>query len=238
MRILFFSTLFIVSGVLVCAADAAEKGHVLLQGTVPGSLKKRWMRAEAAVPKVEALLQKIRATLPKGWSVAYEKENSCLEITRDDPVLGNVLLPNLPPPDLEGSRSKMETYSFVFRVVDFVTPAHYQIWVKENSRVEKEARLIWDDFKKRRLLKKGERLAPKTDEDRVAAKRYEELIESKHDLPDFYFQQISMQWLRNSPPPAERGWSGRLYVSDDSTREECERVRENVVKLLAKYEEP
>lgn len=190
------------------------------------------MRAEEAQQKVGPLLQSIRAALPKGWSVTYDAEYSYLEIQHDEPVVGTFYAPNMSVDDF---KPKLSTYQFSFRVVNYVTPAQYQRWFTENAKTQKEADVIFADFEKRHLYGKGDKLWPKTDADKAAAARYEELIKSKRDLPDFYFQEISIRWLYGSP---EMDGLQKFHVKDERIRGECSKVRERVSKLFSKYPDP
>lgn len=204
-------------------------------------LSPMFVRAGDAEQKSEPLLQHIRATLSKGWTVKYEKDTSCLTVERDEPVSGGLGLPNMPAPSMERVSQMyvmrpMNRYSFSFRVMDFVTPAQYQRWVAENAEVEKKARVIYDDFEKRRLLGKGGRLEPRTDEDKAAAARHKELTASEHALPDFYFQKLSVRWVWGAPAAENNGWVS-FYVDDDRIRGECDQVREKVLKLFSKYQD-
>ncbi len=53
---------------------------------------------------------------------------------------------------------------------------------------------------------------------------------SWHSLPDFYFDNISLNWELNSPI------NPLLSVTDDHIRGECTRVQHKVMKLLSKYD--
>jgi len=228
-----------------CDGMWKRTSHALMKALLLASLSivsPLLVRAGDADPKSEPLLQGIRATLPKGWTAKYEKDTSCLTVERDEPVSGGLGLPNMPAPPMERVSQMyvmgpMQRYSFSFRVMDFVTPAQYQRWVGENAEVEKKARVIYDDFEKRRLLGKGGRLEPRTDGDKAAAARHKELTASKHALPDFYFKKLSVRWVWGAPAAENNGWVS-FYVDDDRIRGECDQVREKVLKLFSNYQDP
>jgi hypothetical protein len=228
---------------------------LLLASALPG-------RAEDLGQEIEPLLQGIRAALPKGWTVKFAKETLVpvkltrietdkfgkkvevereelwdlnregfwlLMIERDEPVACGSALDSTNG----ATETKMEQYSFGFSVGDFVTFGQHQQGTAENAEIQKKADVIYDDFARRRQLNKGATLWAKTDADKVAVARYDELIKSKHDLPDFYFQKASLWWQWGSP----QGFAPS-YVKDDRQRAECEQAREKVLKMLSKYPEP
>jgi len=231
MKTLLLILLVMVSGFFGLADDLAKKSDPALPSIETDPLRKGWLRAEEAAQKIDPLLKSIRDTLPKGWSVEYDKETSFLLISRDEPVSATIVGPNGPP----FQDPQISKYWFAFRVKEFVTPAKYQQWVAENAKIEKEARTIYDDFEKRGLLGRGERLRPVTDADKETATRYDDLINSKGVFPDFCFQDICLSWERGGP----EDWNTcTLFIKDDRIRGECDQMKEKVVKLFSKYQAP
>jgi hypothetical protein len=172
-----------------------------------------------------ALLANVRAELPKGWTASYDEEDSILRVSRDEMVSSSSTAPNLPM----NEKPERRKFSFSFRVGPGVSPAEHRRLSTENAKIQKEASAIYEDLVKKRVPHKFDSFLPDTDSERATVARYEALKKSLHDLPDYYFRDISLQWVWGSPRIP------RIFVRDDKIRDECAQVRERVVKLLSIY---
>ena len=184
--------------------------------------------AVAGTPEksVHELLQKVRAELPKGWTARYDKEYSWLEVSRDESVLALSAVPNGSPDE----KSERWQFRFSFRVLPFVPHLEYQRLSVENEKIQKKAHEIYEALGKRHVDQKFDNFFPKTDEDKQMVAQYEALKKSLHRLPNFYFRDIGLDWLFNSPD------NPKIDVLDEGVRDECENVRNIVISLLSKYD--
>lgn len=184
--------------------------------------------ASAGEPAIDRLLRGIRAELPKGWSASYDKEYAWLEVSRDEAVFVALTGPNSSP----GLPPWRTQFAIGFRVKPIVLPEEYRRWSAENLQIQKKANALYDELKKRGLQQKFDSFGWKTEDDKKTVARYEALKKSLHWLPDFYFGDICLWWVFNSPEQPG------IDVIDVRIGEECAKVQENVVKLLSKYELP
>ncbi len=174
---------------------------------------------------VNALLDKIRAELPKGWSASYDGEYTWLEVTRDAKISSLPNLPNGSPHEKPAQRN----HAFAFRIDPFVSIAAHHRMSAENSAIRKEATAIYDELVRRGVSQKFDHFLAANEVDQKAASRYEALKESLHSLPDFYFRDISLSWQIGSPDQTS------LNIIDEGVRDQCAQVRQKVLKLLSDY---
>lgn len=189
----------------------------------------RALSAKYPAKAVNLLLRRMQAELPKGWSASYDKEYSALDVSRDEAVLAETTVIN-GPPDAKPERTK---YAFSFRVMPAVSPDEYHRFAAENARIQEEANRLYDELVKKGLQRKFDSFGWKTEEDKVAVARYDALKMSRHSLPDYHFQDISLQWLFGRDDSLFGPW---IYVSDERIRVECTQTQKKILKLLSPYE--
>ena len=178
-------------------------------------------------PTVDRLLRVIRAELPEGWTASYDKEGSWLKVSRDEPVLSFSALPNRPA---GGEKPERRTFVFAFHVAAVVHPAEYHRLRAENAKIQEKVTALYKELVRKKVSGKFDDFLPSTDEEKASVAQYETLKESLHPLPDFYFNDISLEWGFNSPVRPI------ISVTDDHLRDECKGVQEKVIKLLSKYD--
>ncbi len=80
------------------------------------------------------------------------------------------------------------------RVQRFVSPADYKRFKTENAAIN--AQLAQMRTQMRGFTLKSDSFSPRTEEQKKQADVYNRLKSSRHDLPDFYFRDISLSWWR------------------------------------------
>jgi len=189
-------------------------------------------RGESTGQTVQDLLLTMRSKLPEGWSASYQKQYSLLEISRRKSVLGGSPgLPNLGD-NQERSNVVRGRVSFSFRIITTVSPVEYKRMSAENAPILKKLKALTADLEKRKVRTgKGGTYVPRTDLDKQLVDQYNALKKILHDVPGFYFRNISLDL---------EGFPGRSPISfipeDNHVSEECSRVQETLIKLLSKYE--
>ena len=222
----FFAIL--VMTVTACGpAKSAEKAGDPLPQAVDAI---RALSAKYPAKTVNLLLSRMQAGLPKGWRASYEKDYSVLVISRDEAVLATRVFIN-GPPDQKPDRTK---FAFAFRVVPVVSPAEHRRLNTDNGRIQKELSALYEVLKKKGLAAKFDSFSGKTDEDKAAVARYDALKKSLHELPNFYFEEISLEWLYGWLEV--RDWGVDIDIEDERIREECTQVQKKILSLLSKYE--
>lgn len=190
-------------------------------------------RGESTGQAVQELVQTIRAQIPDGWVVTYQRGRSLLEVYRRKSVLGNYpAIPNQFPDELNKSPASVRgRVSFMFRVKEGVTPAEYKRLSAENAPVHKELKNVTNQLEQRKMqCDKGGTYVPRNDSDKQLLAQYNAL--KLHYVPDYYFRTISLDL---EGEPGGRG-IGDFSPKDEQVRDECTRVREILMKLLSKYE--
>jgi hypothetical protein len=188
-----------------------------------------WLIGARGEPKdrtANRLVRALRAKLPDGWSTAYEKENAWLEITRNTAILTSSGAPN----QSVNPETSLTKFSFAFRVSTLVPPAEFQSWNAENAQIEERRTVAYDKLTRSGISYKFDSFSPRSDAEKAVVAEYKEIKSSLHRLPDFYFEDISLRWAWNSP-----NWPNEI-PEDPQIREECERVRQQIVAVLSAYE--
>jgi hypothetical protein len=208
------------------AADEVDiNGLLALPPPVPRkeSTPESLRGSDAFEPAVDRLLQSIRAHLPTGWKASYHKPLSWLEVSLDQPVLAYSTLPNGPP----GEKPKMRDYSFAYLVGTPLSRDQYRQLHAENVKTQRAMTALYNELEKRSVDQKFDSFHARKAEDKPLVARYDALKRSLHDLPDFYFADIGLT----------KGGHDYDLPADERVNAECQRVREQVEKLLSKYEE-
>jgi hypothetical protein len=176
---------------------------------------------------INHLLRGIRAELPKGWTASYDKEHALLGVSREEAVLATWVNPNMSGDE----KPERRNFTFTLRVVAAVHPTEHSRLSVENAHIQKKADALHDDLVSKKVSCKFDSFLPTTNEEKAAVAQYETLKKSLHRLPDFYFDDISLEWGFNPP------YGFGFIVADDHIHEECKGVQEKVGKLLSKYED-
>lgn len=184
-----------------------------------------YSRADEKSASINDFMGKIRANIPTGWSVSYEKQNDWLEVSRDESVLCTSASPNSNPTE----ENRLQQFSFAFRISPKMPLTEYRKLSKQNLVIQGEMKMIYDELVKRHVPRKFDSFLAQTDGDKTLAFRYDSLKNSTRDLPDFYFQDISMTWALNSPA------NPTISVIDPKIHKECNSVRTEVGNLAFHY---
>jgi hypothetical protein len=190
-----------------------------------------WKKVQAATNEktVEQLLQQIRSEIPQHWTVSYEKETSWMEVVRSEPV---TLFRYVINGDTS-QKPELGEFSFAFRVVPYMKRSDYNRLKAENIRNQREMSTLYETLVKKHVSHKFDSFIVSGDDPNgKLVERYNQLNESLHNLPDYYYQDLTLksewsEWLTG--PPYNQ-------VVDDAARQECAQVMDKVIGLLSKYE--
>jgi len=172
---------------------------------------------------VNILTHEIRESIPKGWTVSYDKPNSLVRVTRDEPVLIATGGFNTDGRDVPVK----DQYEFWLSVSARMPSEEYRRLKIEDAETKKEMSALYDDLRHRGVQGMGDEFNPENASDKVLVKRYDALKASLHDLPEFYFQDLD---IRTEP------WWNSESIVDDKIRDESKRIKEQVLKLLSCYD--
>jgi len=156
-------------------------------------------RAGETERSVNELIDKIRAELPEGWAVSYDKRYSELDIMRIHKTRGAYIGVQGPP----GAKMESVKVGLIFFVMPDVPPAIYPRLKAENAPIEKEISQIWPGIEKL-YDPLGKTFSAGTADQNAAIARYKELRKSLHQLPEYYFHNISLDRSRFGGTPFER----------------------------------
>ena len=186
---------------------------------------------------VHHLLQKMQAAAAPGWTVTYDEKLKIMEVTRKEltPISSNI-----PNPAPGGDDTRIDHFSFWLSVTPLVTRAEYTKQAAENHRTEKKiaevyARLVASPTVGGIQRPHGPPImesGPSSDNpaDQTNIVEYEYLKNSLHDLPDGYFDDISLRWDGQFPT----GTFGPA-PSDEAVRHECEKLYRKLAAVIAPY---
>lgn len=188
-------------------------------------------QAIPAKKTVDDLIAKTRAQLPKGWTVFYREETGWFSITRDEATVTQSLLPNAAISFDGNEPATKSKFAIGFRVQKGVSADEFRRMAAENEKTGKELAAIDAELTKQRVPAKFDAYEPRNDSEKAVVARYDALKKSLHDLPDFKFHDIDLQWVYNTPGMP------LMYVVDDKIRDECTRVQTAFLKLLTEYDD-
>jgi hypothetical protein len=208
-----------------------EVGLAAAHGEVPG-------------PAADRLVEAVRAELPKGWSASCDKAYTRLKISRDQPVLmQRQIVPNDGGPKFDAAgkwiaeKLTPQQYYFDFEIVPKISLADHQRLTGENAELEKLQGELYEQLVKMRTSQKFDSFSPGTKEQEAVVARYNAVKNARHELPDFYFGDLGLEWGWNSP---ERT-NSPLYIHSTpgykTVGKECERVQEKVTHVFTKYDD-
>lgn len=185
--------------------------------------------------EAKALTSVIQKQLPPGWKVTYQPEFPGIEIERLAPTAMSVIvMPSISrswadsrPTAKPEKPQPLPHYTYFLRVVEFVDPADYQSWKLCNV----ETRQRMSDAVVGLRWGKGQYVTNNSEEARKA-KRYQQLKESLHPLPDYYWGHISLKKIEMGGVPDYK------RVIDEQVRQECTQVTQAMLNLLTPYDKP
>ncbi len=184
------------------------------------------VHAKISSETTDALEERVRAALPKGWRVSYDKNDTFLQITRTKKALAFTAYPNQPPEQ----EPEMASFALSFRVVPRVSLEEYNRLSVENKKTNQEIEALYKILESRGLSQKFDSFLADKEEDKKLVDQYDKLRKSLHDLPDFYFRDISLKWIYGSAD------FPLVHMQDENIQKECEEVRDKIVKLFDQYE--
>jgi len=182
-------------------------------------------RADDKSGSINNLIVKIRDKTPAGWRISYEKQYNWLEVSRDESILSKSAVPNSNP----NEEGELRKFSFAFRISSKMPFTEFRKLSEENLEIKKKMKILYDDLAKRHISRKFDEFSPVTESDKKLVNQYHSLKKSMHNLPDFYFQNISLTWAVNSPTNSLSG------AVDPKLEQECNLVRTGIENLLLEY---
>lgn len=174
---------------------------------------------------IVSLVRSIKGVLPPDWSVSYGQENSSLEVVRRNKVFTSSCLPNSDPFE----EPKLRQFYLLFRILPKVSQTDYQKMETDNQKKRREINALYNDLVRRKVNHKFDSFNPSKEKDKKDVARYNALKESLHTLPDFHFEDLTVNWIIGSPEYP------MIYVNDDRLRLECENTRKKIVAILSAY---
>jgi hypothetical protein len=163
--------------------------------------------------------------------VTYKPQYGLIEVQ----LKQEVIIPHIPSinerPGTD-SRPTLGHPSFGLRVRTFVSPADYARFKAENEATEKQRNEMYDRLRRQHIARQHDRFIPKNEDERELVREYNDLKYSHHDLPDFYFRNISL-----SKPIF---WSASRASTEMEETTGWQRDQASIVqalqKLLSRYE--
>lgn len=181
------------------------------------------------VKDATALTVLIKKQLPPGWTVACQSKFPGIELKRlkptamDDPgyYFGGYNI------SVADKLEPLRHFTTFLSVGKFISPANYQRLYAANQKTEKQMNHIATGL----LMGKFGYTARNAAEAR-RVKQYEQLEKSLHDLPDYYWHQVSL-WKTEIP-----GVADYELVQDEKVKKECKQVTLKMLNLLKVYNKP
>jgi len=170
---------------------------------------------------VTTLVTRLRAQLPQGWSFSFDEKKSWIEIERIKPELMLNVVPNLSGEE----KSTSQKYILGLTIVSFVPKDEYEKLRSENEATETKMDTLQKTLTHSRPFWGWPgAFKPANEEEKREFEEYKQLDASLHRLPDFYFEDLSLELEPDT-----------LRLDDDTIQKECEDVRQKVVRTLSAY---
>jgi hypothetical protein len=169
----------------------------------------------------ELLVKNIRGVLPKGWEVSWDPQYHWIEVSRLEETLfsgGANFNPN--PAPFKGK------YKIGLPVRDFMPVEEYQRLVAENHAIRGALEKL--EVQMQAIPRSIGGFTPVNPDQQGRVEAYETVKKQLHPLPDYYFKDISVDWLS---PELQR----LALPTDDQVRAECGAVAKQVQALLNTY---
>ena len=172
------------------------------------------------------------------WEVTYKPQYDLIEVQLEQVVIispnsnfnANPVL-NEHPADADRPFPLGRPF-FWLRVKPFVSPAEYTRLKAENEAIEKRLDEMYERMRRQHVARQHDRFMPKNEEEKDLVDAYNDLKYSHHDLPDFYFRNISL-----SRPIF---WGDSRISTEMEETTEWQRDQVSIVqalqKLLSSYE--
>ncbi|BCM91314.1 hypothetical protein IAD21_03184 [Abditibacteriota bacterium] len=218
------------------------------QNKMPNSPEERVRRRDATASALTRLIssklpEQDRANIPAGteiwsWNVSYQPQYDTIEVRRDPAVLMTPSI-GINGPAIVKRTQVLSHPTFAFRIEPFISPKEYARLKSENATINQ--RLTQMAGQMRDIRHKFDSYLPKTEVEKQKVDAYNKLKRSLHDLPDFYFRDITLSWLAIGDDflfhqPGETPLS--LKQTDEKKGWRYERVQavKAVLALLSRYE--
>ncbi|MBL7223638.1 MAG: hypothetical protein ISS72_07285 [Candidatus Brocadiae bacterium] len=201
---------------------------VLGVALIAASLVVRAVARDVAEPPPKALLKRIEAVLPAGWSVRTAGDT--VTVSRNDEAEAYNAI-NLPTHSGIGDLRKggftfAHRYELTLRVGPHVAPDEFTRRIVANTATAKAMREL--QARMRHISHKFDDYLPKTPADKKLVAGYRRLKAALHDLPDLYDDAHSI-WSSDS-----LGFA--VVFASDAVGKECRGVHGKVAALFLRYE--
>lgn len=197
-------------------------------------MREAWAKLSAEKKAtVEKLLTQVRTVLPKGWKADYLEPLARLRIWREDFVITRpALVINGPAMMADEVEKWPETQiAYLLQLRPLVTQENFDVLQKKNRDLEAKIKAQAEVLNAMPMNRKFDSYMPRTPEQREAVAQYEGLKKALLKLPDFFFEDVSLEW------DAVNGFGERSdeRVSDPDIRAECANARKAVAEMLREY---
>ncbi len=124
------------------------------------------------------------------WEVTYQPQYNLIQVQREDEVLitHEPMLNDSPEPHAP----TLGPPNFLLSVEPFISPEEYARLKAENATINGQLSHMAVGMKD--IRHKFDSYLPKNDQEKQKVAAYNKLKASLHDLPDFYFRDISLSW--------------------------------------------
>lgn len=184
-----------------------------------------------------ALVRLIAVQMPSGfdWRVFYQPQIDLIEVENIKQVQME------PPAIISGPDMKSEPImrnpDFSFRVQPLVSPAEYIRFKAENAEID--ARLEQTAAQLKAITSKPESFSPRNADEKQRVEFYFRVKAQRHDLPEFYFRDISLSRVAygDAPPTSSLDRARGKEISGQPLWFQQEtRIARATLKLLTRYE--
>ena len=169
------------------------------------------------------------------WEVTYKPQYDLIEVQLEQVVIispdsnfnANPVL-NEHPADADRPFPLGRPF-FWLRVKPFVSPEEYTRLKAENEAIEKRLDEMSEQMQRWRIAHKFDSFMPKNEEEKKKVDAYNNLKNSRHDLPDFYFRNVSLE--------GPTLWDSETFRTEaaDWQQDQAETIKA-LLQLLSRYE--
>jgi hypothetical protein len=213
---------------------------------VPEVVQRRDATASELVRQISANLEKCQADarkaspqMPYGnWETTYHPQHDLIRVRRDEAVRRAY-----PRGNPFNNPEEVSLLEFSLRVEPFVSPEEYLQFTKENEAIRGQLEKLVEQMGKIKWIYGA--FVPSNAEEKVQADAYNQLNKSFHQLPHYYFQNVSLSWV-SYPSDLARGSLGPgespppPFVDETTETEGWQREQADTIKallrLLSRYE--
>jgi hypothetical protein len=179
---------------------------------------------------VEPWAKRLRALTPQGWTLTMKGDS--IVIARDKPIQWQAHEINGPGRSQDEPQPKPRLTPGVYRLTLKFGPKmsmkEYDRLAAENAATAKERDRLEGTV--RNIDHKFDQYLPKDDAEKKRFAEYRAAVAklTNHDLPEMYCDDFSIHLLTS-----DDGWS---YVYGEDDREECEGVRQSLLRFFGMYD--